>query len=289
MTYKRLATPWLPLHLRRLSPACSWEACGRGWAVAWWRICRAGHSLSGAAERPRRKHALCKGWAVVLDMAAHMFSVSGMPGCHKTLLSLHACHEPWSAMTHPVACSYVFCGAVLMLKCYAPVVTPNGLPQRQCIRRRSAMFWLADEEDRPAARAPALNAATTKALSAVFRHLASPRHLGLVVYLPMLAQSTSLQGAPSHHIAAGCSLPHTTLKTWHACPTDWPTVGDVSAWMQRNSRRPLSACRLPCRPPVEGYDPSAVAAGHCAAPGRRLAQQLSTRKPVQHACRGPSV
>ena len=90
-----------------------------------------------------------------------------------------------------------------------------------------------------------LHAATTKALSAVFRHLASPRHLGLVVYLPMLAQCT-LQGALSHDFAAGCSLQHPVVlerchalsagQLWEVLHPRCSSTGSTLAW-------------LPCRMP----------------------------------------
>ncbi len=39
---------------------------------------------------------------------------------------------------------------------------------------------------------PALHAAATKALSAALQHLTAPRHLGLYLYLPLLAQFSVL-------------------------------------------------------------------------------------------------
>lgn len=67
------------------------------------------------------------------------------------------------------------------------------------------MVWFADhEEGRDTAGVPALFAATTTALSTALEHLAAPRHVGLMVYLPKLAQC-ALQGAPLHQLSAAAS------------------------------------------------------------------------------------
>jgi hypothetical protein len=66
------------------------------------------------------------------------------------------------------------------------------------------MFCCADQEGRPTAGVPALHAATTKALATALEHLAAPRHIGLVVYLPMLALCT-VRGAPLHQLSAAAS------------------------------------------------------------------------------------
>jgi hypothetical protein len=50
----------------------------------------------------------------------------------------------------------------------------------------------ADSAACAAAGVPALHAAATKALSAALQHLKAPQHLGLLLYLPLLAQFSVL-------------------------------------------------------------------------------------------------